>query len=79
MGFALPELGGGVAPHPLMLWWALLHALSSLVRYHPAQWTTALGLDSSELAVHLEHVLDTASVRVPERLLASLQPPFAVH
>jgi hypothetical protein len=74
IGFALPKLGRGPAPHPLMLWWALLLALSSLVRYHPGQWTGALGLDSSKLAVHLEHLLEVASVRVPERLLVALQP-----
>jgi hypothetical protein len=74
MGFALPKVGGGIAPHPLMLWWAFLLGLSSLVRYHPGQWTDALSLDSSKLAVHLEHVLEIASIRVPERLLAALQP-----
>lgn len=36
VGFALPNLAAADAPHPLMLWWALLLGLSSLARYEPA-------------------------------------------
>jgi hypothetical protein len=75
IGFVLPELAGGNAPHPLMLWWALLFGLSNLVRYHPAPWVAALDLDRSEVAVRLEQVLDIAAERVPERLLAALRDP----
>lgn len=72
-GWALPELAGQDAPHPLMLWWALLLGLSSLARYEPAAWTAALDLDGSELAVGLERVLDGAAARVPQRLLEALR------
>jgi hypothetical protein len=73
IGFALPTVGGDSALHPLMLWWAMLLALSSLVRYHPAAWTAALNPDSSELAVYLEQLLDVAETRVPERMLRALR------
>jgi hypothetical protein len=58
----------------LLLWWALLLGLSSLARYEPAAWAAAIDLDSSELAVSLERVLDVASERLPMRILRSLQP-----
>jgi hypothetical protein len=73
VGYALPEVGGGPSPAPLMLWWALLLGLSSLARYHPAVWTAAIDLDSSTLAVRLEQVLDVAAERVPVRILAALE------
>ena len=72
-GHALPELGGGPSPFPLMLWWGLLLGLSSLARYYPAAWTEAIDLDSSELAVSLERVLDIARERVPMRILRALK------
>ena len=49
IGYALPELAGRQAPHPLMLWWALLYGLSSLARYEPGTWTAALDLDWSKI------------------------------
>jgi hypothetical protein len=73
VGFALPNLAAADAPYPLMLWWALLLGLSSLARYEPADWTAALDLDESELAVGLERVLDIADERVPKRLLRELR------
>jgi hypothetical protein len=74
VGFALPDIAGGPSPLPLMLWWALLLGLSSLARYEPAAWTAAIDVDTSELAVSLERVLDIASERVPMRILRGLQP-----
>lgn len=71
-GIALPAVGGHPAPVPLMLWWALLLGLSSLVRYHPTDWTRAIDLDTSVLAAPLREVVDIAKVRVPERLLTAL-------
>ncbi|WP_203818543.1 YaaC family protein [Paractinoplanes ferrugineus] len=71
-GIALPAVGGHPAPVPLMLWWALLLGLSSLVRYHPTAWTRAIDLDTSVLAAPLREVIDIAKVRVPERLLTAL-------
>ena len=67
------SLQGVRAPHPLMLWWALLYGLSSLARYEPATWTAALDLDRSEIAVGLERVLDLAEEHVPKRVLRELR------
>lgn len=71
-GYALPEIANGPSPYPLMLWWALLLGLSSLARYEPAAWAAAIDLDSSELAVGLERVLDVAAERVPVHILDGL-------
>jgi hypothetical protein len=59
----------------LMTWWAALLALSSLARYEPAAWRAALDVDSSSIAVLLEHVLEVAQERLPELLLAALAIP----
>jgi len=72
VGFALPTIAEAASPHPLMLWWALLLALSSLARYEPAAWTSAIDLDASPLAVSLERVLDIAAERVPLRIHQAL-------
>jgi hypothetical protein len=68
LGHVVPSLAGAPAPSPLMLWWALLLGLSSLARYHPAEWVAALDLNSSMLAYRLEQVLDVAMERVPTRV-----------
>jgi hypothetical protein len=73
MGFALPEVAGGPAPLPVMLWWGLLLGLSSLARYEPAAWSSSLDLDASEAAVALERALDVAEERVPIRILEALR------
>ncbi|MFF5085321.1 YaaC family protein [Actinoplanes sp. NPDC000266] len=73
VGFALPAIAGGPAPHPFMLWWALLFGLSCLVRYYPAAWARAIDPDRSRLAVSLERVLDIAAQKVPERIWMSLR------
>ena len=75
VGHVQPSIGGGSAPSPLMLWWALLLALSSLARYHPAAWVQAIDLDQSVLAAPLREVLDVAEDRVPARVLDALRDP----
>lgn len=72
-GFVLPEVGGGDAPRPLLLWWGLLLGLSSFARYEPAAWTAAVDPSSSRLAVSLERALDVAEVDVPNRILGALR------
>jgi hypothetical protein len=72
VGLVLPELGGGEAPLPLMLWWGLLYVLSSMARYEPAMWTEAVDLDASPLASSLEQVIDRAERFVPLRILRAL-------
>ena len=71
----LPQLNGaGDVLTPLMLWWCLLHALSQLARYHPAEWTAALDPDDSQWAVPIEQVLSPALSVVPRLVLNALAP-----
>jgi hypothetical protein len=51
--------------HPLMAWWAVLHALSMLARYPPTEWAGHIDVDRNSRAVPLENLLRTAMVRVP--------------
>ena len=55
-------------PHPLMLWWAALHALSMLARYQPDRWTEFIDVDRTESAVAVEYLLN-AAVQVVPRLI----------
>lgn len=70
--------GGDTTPSGLMTWWALLLALSSIARYHPATWREALDPDASPLAVPIEKVLELAQMRVPKLLDAALSTPRAL-
>jgi hypothetical protein len=68
-----PRLGAGHrAPERLLVWWALLLALSSLARYHPAEWVAALDVDSSRLAVDLEETLRIAEYETPRLISTAL-------
>ena len=64
----------GDPPSELMTWWALLYGLSILARYHPREWTVALRLDSSPLAVPIIDALDEAFDHLPYLVLVALQP-----
>ena len=55
-----------------MLWWALIHGLSLLARYQPAERRAALDLDRSEIADPLREVLDQAMEIVPELLFLAM-------
>lgn len=69
----LPAVGDGQDElPPVLLWWVLLFALSMYARYEPAAWTAALSVNSSELSVPLEAVLDEALNAVPHLLLDAL-------
>lgn len=68
-----PRLGGlEHAPDRLLVWWALLLALSSHARYQPAQWLAALDVDRSRLAVDLEDALRIAEHEVPVLIRSAL-------
>jgi hypothetical protein len=69
---AFPAIGGVDAPEFIALWWVLLLALSSLTRYEPAAWTSAIEPDGSRLAVPIEKVCDFAESFVPLVLLQLL-------
>ena len=72
--FLQPRLGEPpTAPNPLLVWWALLIALSSVARYHPAEWTAALNVDAAETAVELEEGIAIAQRRLPEMLAEALE------
>ncbi len=57
---------------PCAAWWVLLLGLSSLVRYHAAQWSEALAIDREPVAPALERVIDLAEEVVPLYLLDAL-------
>jgi hypothetical protein len=50
---------------PITPWWALLLGLSSLARYHPAQWRNALDIDRNPIAPGLERIIDKAETSIP--------------
>lgn len=71
--FLQPLLGmPPTAPKPLLVWWALLIALSSLARYHPGTWTDGLDIDAVPSGVELEMCLATAERRMPQLIADAL-------
>jgi hypothetical protein len=68
----LPRAGAQDALSPLMLWWALLFALSSIARYDPEAWIGALAVNDSNLAVPIEAALDTTLEALPELIFDAL-------
>jgi hypothetical protein len=75
--FLQPLLGSPpTAPKPLLTWWALLIGLSSLARYHPAEWTAALDVDKAPTAVELEEGLAIAERRLPQLVARAIEPLF---
>ncbi|WP_327395426.1 YaaC family protein [Streptomyces phaeochromogenes] len=61
-----PLLGNNSMPlHPLMTWWAILHTLSVLVRYQPAEWASCIDVDHSTYAVPVEELLKHAMLVLP--------------
>ncbi|HSZ04448.1 MAG TPA: hypothetical protein VK778_04505 [Solirubrobacteraceae bacterium] len=74
----LRPLVGGAAMNDLMLWWALLFALSMLARYEPAGWNVMLDLDHGALSSHLVRLMDAAVDVVPELVLQALEPSYAM-
>jgi hypothetical protein len=83
-GFA-PALFRGGAPYlmpglganedvllPLMVWWALLYALSHLARYQPAAWVKALDPTRSRISAPIEGGLAWISELLPRAVLSEL-------
>lgn len=58
--------------HPLMAWWAVLHTLSMLARYQPAEWATHIDVDSSRNAVAIEQLLKNAMGVIPRLVVEVL-------
>jgi hypothetical protein len=70
----IPVLSSGDTLPPILLWWCLLQALSSLARYHPAEWTAALDPDRSRWAVSIEKALRIGLDVLPRLVLLTLSP-----
>jgi hypothetical protein len=65
-GVVLPSVGGNTAAQDLLVaWWLVLYCLSMLARYYPKEWNEMLDVDSSPLAVPLEHLISAARSKVP--------------
>lgn len=71
-GLILPDVADGPSPHPLLLWWALMYALSILARYQPVEWRDSLDIDNSEQAHSLERLMDSARLAIPRQILFAL-------
>lgn len=68
----LPQVAPGKRVNPLLAWWTLLYALSMLARYYPVQWSQALDVDRSPLAVPLSDALEVAISVLPHLVLEAL-------
>ncbi len=75
----IPVLSSGDTLAPILLWWCLLQALSSLARYHPAEWTAALDPDRSRWAVSIEKALRIGLDVVPRLVLMTLSPGAVIE
>jgi hypothetical protein len=71
--YFFPALGAADRSlHPLMAWWAVLHTLSMLARYQPAEWGTHINVDASPNAVQLEHILKEAISTLPNLIAEAI-------
>jgi hypothetical protein len=59
--------------HPILTWWAVLFALSSLARYEPDFWARLIRIDASPDANAIEHLLDEALDAIPSIILRALE------
>jgi hypothetical protein len=72
--YFFPAIGGGDrGVHPLMAWWAVLHSLSMLARYQPAEWSAHIDVDRSQHAVSLEVLLNDALTVVPALIAETIK------
>lgn len=71
---AFPQVGTGPLPaHPVMLWWALLFALSMLARYQPDAWAKYVNVSKSPEAIPIEEMLNRALNVLPETIHRALR------
>ncbi|MBF9071728.1 YaaC family protein [Streptacidiphilus fuscans] len=71
--YLFPTVGGSdLGIHPLMAWWAILHTLSTIARYQPAEWAGHTDVDHSRYAVPIERLLSDAVRVVPELIAETL-------
>ena len=68
-GVVLPAVAGNNEAQDLLIcWWLILYCLSMLARYYPTAWTEMLDVDTSLLAVPLDHLISVARSKVPTLL-----------
>jgi hypothetical protein len=68
--FLFPALGDNAKPlHPMLAWWAVLYVLSMVARYEPCAWTEMTAINTSVEASSIEHLLETAVIRLPRLIL----------
>jgi hypothetical protein len=75
VSYVFPALGDNKRPlHPLMNWWAVLHALSVVARYEPEFWFKTINVDRKDnrTANAVEHLLDVALDAVPELVVNAI-------
>lgn len=70
--YVRPAVNGNAPPSILMSWWAILFALSQLVRYEPAAWAAAISPDRSVLAVPIETALRDGQRVLPKLVVHAL-------
>jgi hypothetical protein len=73
--WVLPAIAEMEQPmHPLLAWWAVMLALSSLARYEPEAWARLVDVDQPDSpAVAIEYLLDTALDAVPQVLVDAIE------
>jgi hypothetical protein len=68
--YLLPALGDNARPmHPLLAWWSMLYVLSMVARYEPRAWNEMTSINTSVEASSIEHMLETAVIRLPRLIL----------
>ncbi|WP_433330038.1 YaaC family protein [Spirillospora sp. CA-294931] len=71
--YFFPAIGGcSRSIHPLMAWWVVLHTLSMLARYQPAEWAAHIDVDRSR-AVAIEQLLRGALTSVPQLVAKTIE------
>ncbi|WP_374238161.1 YaaC family protein [Actinoplanes sp. DH11] len=68
---SMPGMTSGL--HPVLAWWAVLLALSSMARYEPTSWSRMIDVDACAEAVAVERLLDAALSEIPGMLLHALR------
>lgn len=72
--WAFPAVAGLSAPlRPLLTWWMVLLALSSLARYEPDQWAGMVDVDrAASPAVPIEQLLAASLDAIPQVLIDAI-------
>lgn len=68
----MPSLDGMRPMHPFLAWYAVLHALSTYTRYQPLRWSRIIHIDQSEVAIHVEMLLEHAMDALPSVIFEAL-------